>query len=63
MAFGIPLSIEEKRYIVQFPELSHGAIARSLNRFFHDHNKGTRSRMVVYLFRHSKTFREIQRKL
>jgi hypothetical protein len=61
MTFGIPLSDKEKRYIVTFPELSHGDVARCLNNLFKEHNNGTRRRMVVYMFRNSKNYQELLR--
>jgi hypothetical protein len=62
MTFQIPLAFKEKWYIAQFEELSHGDVARSLNRLFKSHNKGTRSRMCVYLFRKTDEYRELREK-
>jgi hypothetical protein len=58
--FYIPLAYKEKwhiayqdaiRAIDKQPDLSHGDAAKHLNRLFSKDNKGTRSRMTVYLFR------------
>jgi len=63
MTFQIPLAFREKWYIAQFPELSHGDVARSLNRLFKSHNKSTRSRMCVYLFRQTTEYRDLRAKV
>jgi hypothetical protein len=60
MAFQIPLDHKEKWYIAQFPELSHGDAARSLNRLFKRINNGTRSRIGVYLFRQTTEYRDLR---
>jgi hypothetical protein len=62
MAFGIPLAYKEKWYIAQFPELSHGDVARSLNRLFKSTNNGTRSRMCVYMFRKTTEYIDLRGK-
>lgn len=62
MAFQIPLAYREKWYIAQFVELSHGDVARSLNRLFKSHNNGTRTRMCVYLFRQTTEYQELREK-
>jgi hypothetical protein len=63
MTFQIPLAFKEKWYIAQFEELSHGDVARSLNRLFKSHNKGTRSRMCVYLFRQTTEYHDLRTKV
>jgi hypothetical protein len=63
MAFQIPLDHKEKWYIAQFPELSHGDAARSLNRLFKRINNGTRSRIGVYLFRQTAEYRDLRAKV
>lgn len=62
MTFYIPLAYKEKWYIAQFVELSHGDVARSLNRLFKSANNGTRTRMCVYLFRQTVEYKELREK-
>jgi hypothetical protein len=62
LTFYIPLSDKEKAFIVKFPDISHGGVARSLNNFFKDYNTGTRTRMCIYLFRQTIEYRELLEK-
>ena len=59
MTFSPPLSREEKWYIVEHPDDSHGDIAFHLNRLFHEENYRKRSRITVYIFRNSKEYRDM----
>ena len=61
--FEVPLGDKEKLYIAQFPELSHGEVARSLRQLYKKINNGKRSRICVYLFRQTEEYRKLQEKI